>query len=150
MWLCVVICSATIEFFHQLGQLYFMWNGIRISDGGSLPLVDIGQRASNEDPGLALVCVTNDFNTQCCRGSDGGAVGDWFFPDNTMIPRGRDALPDSVFIRTASAQQVVLNRRLNTDMFGSYMCTVPGVNNTASISARITLSKLLIHKILQQ
>jgi hypothetical protein len=127
-----------------------MWNGTRISDGGSLPLVDVGERASSENPGLALVCVTDNFNTQCCRGSDGGSVGEWFFPDNTMIPRGRNALSDSIFIRTASAQQVLLNRRLNTDMFGSYTCTVPNESRNANINASITLSKLLMHVILQQ
>ena len=119
-----------------------MWNGNTLSNGDSLPILDVGSEETREIPATSLICVTTAVNSQCCRGSDGGAVGDWFYPNGTMVPRRRGAPGSSAFTRTGFAQQVRLNSRarIRPDIFGLYTCVVPDVNGT-SVSASINLSK---------
>ena len=101
-------------------------------------ITDIGTQAGTDpdQPGGTLVCVTTNINTACCRGSDGGAVGDWFFPNGTQVRRGNGAAP---FFRTGSAQQVRLNRMSNVMApVGAYECRVPDSNGVEQV-AIITL-----------
>ena len=56
--------------------------------GDSVPITDIGPQPGNRsDAGSTLVCVTTNVNTACCRGSDGGAIGEWYYPNGTRVPR---------------------------------------------------------------
>ena len=119
--------------------LYFMLNGVEYPPGSTVLIEDIGsfQGSDPSQPGSSLVCVTTNINTQCCRGSDGGNVGEWYYPDGTIVPRNRNP-GSSPFSRTASMEQVRLNRRF-ADVFaplGEYACRVPdssGVMQSAFI-----------------
>ena len=92
-------------------------------------------------PGAALVCHTDRVNTQCCRSVDGGNVGEWFFPNGTMVPRNGNNPGGFIFTRSGSNQQVRLNQRFQSDLkpVGEYECRVPdsrliGVEHTATIT----------------
>ena len=122
-----------------------MLRGTTYPPGGTVLIADIGTPGGTDPdrPGGTLVCVTTNVNSQCCRQSDGGNLGEWSFPDGTIVPRGRNP-GNSLFTRTGSTQQVRLNRLSPTAMgpLGEYECRVPdsnGVLQTASIT--VVLSK---------
>jgi hypothetical protein len=98
------------------------------------------------DPGTSLVCRTENVNTQCCRNSDGGNVGEWFFPDGSIVPRYR-ANPNANFSRSGFAQHVRLNRGNNgITPTGSYECRVPddsGNLQIAGLNITLALGKLI-------
>ena len=121
------------------GGLYFLLRGILYLPGSTVFITDIGTAGSNDldQPGGSLLCVTITVNTQCCRGSDGGALGDWFFPNGTQVRRGNGA---GLFFRTGSAQQVRLNRM--SDIMapvGAYECRVPDSNGVEQVAVMIIL-----------
>ena len=117
-----------------------MLDGTVYLPGDTVLITDIGifvQVQDNPvDPGSSLVCVTTNVNTACCRGSDGGNVGEWYLPDGTLLPRFNRA-PTADFARSGYTQQVRLNRRNNAmTPTGAFECRVPdgsGVEQTASI-----------------
>ncbi len=99
------------------------------------------------DPGPSLVCVTSNINTMCCRGRDhpgtGGPVGNWLFPDGTII-LGNNANPTGDITRSSNTQQIRLNRKRPDVMSptGVYTCEVTDGSNTAIIhKATITLGE---------
>ena len=108
-------------------------------------IADIGTYGggASDRAGGALVCVTSNVNTACCRTSDGGNVGVWYFPDGTIVPRG--GYPgDSAFTRTGSNQQVRLNRRFDTALepVGEYQCRVPdGVEQVTEVASIYIVGK---------
>ena len=108
--------------------------------GDTVLITDIGV-AEYTNPRSSLVCITTNVNTNCCRNSDGGNVGEWFFPDESMVPRNRDS-PSSDFTRSGFTHQVRLNRRNNAmTPLGTYTCVVPDMNNAAmNHTATITLA----------
>ena len=82
--------------------------------------------------GTALICRTDLVNTQCCRASDGGNVGEWYNPDGNVIPRGSSTI---TFFRTGSTRQVRLNRSPNVmPPVGRYECRVPGSNGMEQVA----------------
>ena len=116
------------------GGLYFELNGNRYPSGSTVLISDVGPSP--------LVCVTSDVNTQCCRGRDGGNVGEWQFPDGSMVPRLRGN-PNADFTRSGFTQQVLLNRK-DTDVGGPtglYTCMVPSECDGAIQTGNITLGK---------
>ena len=93
------------------------------------------------DAGSSLVCITTNVNTNCCRGKDGGNVGEWYFPNGNIVPRNRDS-PTGDFTRSGYTREVRLNRRNNAmTPLGTYTCVVPDMNNTMNHTATITLGK---------
>ncbi len=92
-----------------------------------------------------LVCVTSNVNTMCCRGRDhpgGGAVGNWIYPDGTIVLRN-NANPNGDITRSSHTQQIRLNRKRPDVMSptGVYTCEVPdGSNNTITHRVTITLT----------
>ena len=118
-------------------QLYFAWRGNRYEPGDSILITDVGLHHGNAGPGDSLVCVTTDVNTQCC--TDVGGVGEWFFPNGSIVPRNIDnPNRNSQTLRTGRANQVRLNfRTRQTSPTGEYTCVVPetggSVNQTAGI-----------------
>ena len=119
--------------------LYFMLDGTVYLPGDTVLITDIGifvQATDPVDPGISLVCVTTNVNTQCCRGSDGGNVGEWYLPGGTLLPRFGSA-PSAEFSRSGYTEQVRLNRRNNAmTPTGAFECRVPdgsGVDQSASI-----------------
>ena len=102
-----------------------MMNGETYPSGSRILISDIGRSSSTINPGSSLICMTSEVNSQCCRQSDGGNVGEWYFPDGSLVPRNRDN-PDGDFTRTGFTQQVRLNRRNEaTGPTGIYTCVVP-------------------------
>ncbi len=81
-----------------------------------------------------------------CRGSDnpnGGAVGNWLYPDGTIV-LGINANPNGDITRSFHTQQIRLNRKRTNVMFptGVYTCEVPDESNTTIIhTAAITLGE---------
>ena len=122
--------------------LYFSLNGVMHMPGGSVSITDIGSSARSGDPGNTLICMTSNVNTKCCRARDGGNVGEWYYPDGTIVPRNFGAPADDILTRTAFTQQVRLNRRANAvGPLGVYRCDVPADPSGANISASITLQR---------
>jgi hypothetical protein len=62
--------------------LYFTLDDTVYHPGDAVLITDIGvfvgvyPDVDPVDPGTSLVCRTEHVNTQCCRGSDGGRVGE--------------------------------------------------------------------------
>ena len=113
--------------------------------GDTVLITDIGIGVrGNPDPGSSLVCNTSNVNTHCCRGSNnpnGPALGEWYFPSGTIVPRLRDS-PDGDFIRTGWTLEIRLNRRNNaTTPLGTYTCVVPDMDNTMNHTVTITLGE---------
>ncbi len=115
--------------------MYLPGDSVLISDVGAFVL---GQ----SDPGSSLVCVTSNVNEQCCRGSDGGNVGEWYFPNGTIVPRHAAGLAETDFTRSGFLQEVRLNRfHTATTPNGDYECRVPDDGNSSIVHvASITLA----------
>ena len=118
--------------------LYFTLAGTMHLPGDTVLVTDIGGFASSSDPGRSLVCVTSNVNTQCCRGSDGGNVGEWHFPNGDIVVRNNNA----DFFRSAFTHQVRLNRGNNNTMgpTGAYECRVPDGVTGDVVTASIILT----------
>ena len=96
------------------------------------------------NPDSALVCVTSEVNSQCCRNRDGRNAGEWHYPDGSLVPRNRED-PMGDFGRSAYSQQVRLNRRNEAlGPSGSYTCIVPREDGCGDMmhTASITLGEL--------
>ena len=120
--------------------LYFMWNNAIYLPGASIPISGIGDQPNTRtDPGSTVVCVTTNVNTACCRGSDGGNVGEWFYPDGTMVPRPSGTVMN--FDRVGYTQHVRLARAVSTGTapLGMYRCDVPDPSTGATVSASIDI-----------
>ena len=126
--------------------LYFVFNKTVYLPGDTLRITDIGYTNHYyyySPVGSSLVCISSNVNTQCCRRSNGGNVGEWFFPNGSMVPRY--SFSDNYygdFIESGFTQQVRLNRRNNAVApFGVYTCRIPDGRNSSVIhSANILLS----------
>ncbi len=124
------------------GTVYLPGDIIPINDVGDSYLPGSGE--NQDDPGPSLVCNTSNVNTMCCRGSDhpgSGAVGNWFYPDGTIV-LGIAANFYGGITRSSHTQQIRLNRK-RTDVIsptGVYTCKVPDESNTSRThTAIITL-----------
>ena len=134
--------SCSTFFYLFLGsQLHFELNGRVYHHRDTIFITEIGAFTGTNvaEPALSLVCETSNVNRMCCRGSDGQNVGDWFFPNGTMVPRNRGNEND--FTRSGFTHQVRLNRRNNAlTPTGEYTCKVPDeIQSTLINSAIITL-----------
>jgi hypothetical protein len=111
--------------------------------GDTVLITDIGVfigggSPANADPGTSLVCRTELVNTQCCRGGDGGRVGEWFDPDGNQFPRNYYFFD---FSRSGYTHQVRLNRRNNAmSPTGVFECRVPPMGGGALVVASITIT----------
>ena len=106
-------CNTAGFGFNLKGELY--------SNNSIVNITDIGNGTN------ALYCFAN--RSDCCRGSDGGANGEWFFPDGSQVDgNGRVSTLD--FSRNRGPSAVLLNRRNNaTGPTGVYLCEVLDVRN---------------------
>ena len=89
----------------------------------ALDLTDIGV------DGSSLRCLTP--LTQCCRGDDnpnGGALGNWRFPDGSVVP---SRISGEDISRTRGASSILLHR-INNAMSptGVYACAIPDNSTT--------------------
>ena len=100
----------------QLSGMFYV-NNSNVAIGG----IGVGDNA--------LLCLTDA--TQCCRGSDNpsGTLGEWYFPDGTLVPDGQGA-SRSIF-RNRGPSVVRLNRRNNAQSpTGVYRCEIPDAIGT--------------------
>ena len=137
---CIQFCPAAPS-----TGLYFTLNGVVYQPNDTVLITDIGLSTlvgdDRSDAQSSLVCNTTNVNTNCCRGVDGGNVGEWFFPNGSMVPRNRDS-PNGNFTRSGFTHQVRLNRRNNAmTPLGTYTCVVPDMNNTMNHNATIILGE---------
>ena len=113
--------------------------GNRYEPGDSILITDIRLHDGDAGPGDSLVCVTTDVNTQCC--TDVGGVGEWFFPNGSMVIRNIDDPNfNTQILRTGRANQVRLNfRTRQTSPTGEYTCVVPEADGSVIHVAGIIL-----------
>ena len=129
-----------------------MLNGVVYLPGDSVLITDIGV-FNGFGAASSLVCHTSNVNTQCCRLSDGGRVGEWFFPNGSMVLRN-NSNQNLYFTRSGFTHQVRLNRRIENaprienastlELIGEYSCRVPDERNSTFIhiaSINLALSK---------
>ena len=128
-----------------ISGLYFLNNGVPYLPGDTIPLADIGKFQRDEEgraqPGQSLVCVTTNINLDCCRPVDGadGNIGDWLFPNGTVLFRISDVLNMANFSRSGFTRQVRLNRH-DPEAFspaGVYKCRVPDSNGDLQVASII-------------
>ena len=81
-----------------------------------MTLDEIGEESA------ALFCLTN--NTECCGSS---IVGDWFFPEGSMVPTGRFG---ANIYRDRGPSVVTLQYRNNAQTTGVFRCEVPDASGT--------------------
>ena len=114
--------------------LYFVFNKTVYLPGDTLRITDIGSAYRYNyivtDPQFSLVCIsTNVYN-----------VGEWLFPNGSMVPNGSNG--DFTSLRSSFTQQIFMNRQnyASVTPFGVYTCRVPDGRNSSVIhSAGISL-----------
>ncbi len=123
-----------------IAELYFSLSGTVYQPADSVLITDIGAFTAPTLEGAAssLVCHTENVNSMCCRGADGGRAGDWYFPNGTIVPRNSEG---GAITRSGFTQQVRLNRKTDTLMpTGDFSCRVPdGTNSTVIHSEDIAV-----------
>ena len=96
-------------------------------------ITDLGDNSTHG--GSPLVCKTID--TNCRRKADGSLVGQWYYPDGSIV------LSDSTVgcsVSNIFTTGVSLNRRSNAvGPLGVYTCVVPDEKSGANITASITI-----------
>ena len=134
-----VYSVPSIGLYFQLGNQIYL-------PGQTINRSDIGEQPSNRsDPGFTLVCVTTNVNTACCRRSDGGNVGEWYYPNGMIVNRHINS-PTGAFHRTGYQQQVRLAWIYGaTVLLGVYRCEVPDEQGNI-VSASIILSSKIFLK----
>ena len=128
-----------------------MLNGVILLPGDSVLISNIGPQPANRSyPGSTLVCVTTNVNTACCRNKENngmnnataGAVGEWLYPNGTLVSRPYYNLVD--FVRVGYTHQVRLARGESdsTPPLGVYTCQVPEPSSTGVLhNASIIISQ---------
>ena len=77
-----------VIYFLEAG-LYFMLNNAIYLPGEAVFISDIGPEPANHSNfGCTLACITSSVNPICCN--NGSVVGDWFYPNHTIVPHGKE------------------------------------------------------------
>ena len=113
------------SYHHNPTAVGFFLRGVLYPNNSVVSLTDIGEGYN------ALHCLTN--LTTCCRGADGGSVGEWFLPGQTS-PVVSVIAPNAgteSFTRNRGPSAVLLNHRTNAvGPTGLYTCQVPDGSGT--------------------
>ena len=132
-----------------------MYNGSVYYNKESLNIFLVGSQPTNRsDPGSTLVCVTANVNTACCRGADNnmmtnataGAVGEWYYPNGTTVPRGKNINSHLSFRRYGYENHLrlgVFNGSVSNPQ-GLYHCEVPNLKNKEMDEVYINLTSGMI------
>ncbi len=129
--------------------LYFTLSGSIYLHNETVFIEDIGPDvAERSDRGAALVCRTDNVNTECCRSSDSngnGPIGDWFYPNNSQVILNGQDTTDNTFVRIGFKTEVRLVKRGSpTGPLGLYRCEVPNSRNGDVIAAMCIIICLLM------
>ncbi len=128
--------------------LYFTLNGALYCPNETVFIEDIGSIvADRNERGAALVCHTDNVNTECCRSADNnhkGPIGDWFYPNNSKVTHNSQDTTDNTFVRIGFEREVrLVTRGSPTRPVGLYTCRVPDSRGeTVSASIFIVSSEL--------
>ena len=113
--------------------LYFILDNTVYLPGDSILITDVGEEQG------ALVCMTRNVNSKCCRETD-DHQGEWYFPNGTLVPSASNSDTKSNFTRTADTERILLNRRNDaTSPIGRYTCGVPDLGGEDIVIAEIFL-----------
>ena len=117
--------------------------------GQLVNITDIGEQPANRsDPGSTLVCVTTNVNMDCCRSrdlSDNAGIGDWYYPNGTMVISGSAGRGQN-FIRYRYRHQVRLaSEGVPEGPLGVYRCEITD-GSGRKIAANINLINVLSGK----
>ncbi len=133
---------STGLYFRLNDNIYLPGEAVLIDDIGSQPYV-------RSNSGSSLICVTENVNRFCCRSSDGGNLGDWYYPNGSAVYRPYYLSYD--FVRTGYTHQIRLARSAYysaMDVLGLYTCEVPdsaGRKVRASINIGNEGKKIQLH-----
>ena len=125
---------------HTSITVYLSLGSINITTNNTEDLItDIGEDVPG---GLPFLTCHTDL-TECCRNSDTGGRGEWYYPDGRMVPS--QATGES-FYRVRNAPQVVrLARRHDIYRYstytlsptGTYCCVIPTTGGEMTFCANI-------------
>ena len=103
------------------GTLGFYLNGVAHPNGSTVLRTDIGEGDA------ALQCTTD--STTCCTDDPSQTrAGEFYFPDNQMVP-----ILGSVtngYYRNRSSQSIHLNRQSGGTVTGQFRCEIPTADGT--------------------
>ena len=118
-----------------------MLGHITLLPGSSVLFSDIGHHPHDRaDPGSTLVCVTANVNRHCCRGADGENVGEWYYPDGSLVPRPFNTENPTLF-RVGYTHQLRLGTQGDpVGPFGMYTCEVPTSITGLKVNASIIIN----------
>ncbi len=110
--------------------LYFTLNGVIHCPNETVFIEDIGPLVANRsDRGAALICHTDNVNTECCRNADNnynGPIGDWFYPNNSQVTPNHQDTIYNILVRSVYKREVrLVTRGSPTGPLGLYRCEVP-------------------------
>ena len=104
--------------------VYLSLKGVVYPNNSIILITEIEQTDSTYN---GLQCITD--KRQCCR-SDPNRHGEWFFPDEEMVPTMVSA---TTFYRNRGDDGTVNLNRLNSDVMmptGRFCCVVPDATST--------------------
>ena len=115
---------------YEAGNFFFsaaVLRGTPYQNNSIVMLEDIGQ---NDD---ALLCITN--YTACCRPpyTGGLALGNWFFPNGTIVPSETHTSGEEWDFYRSRDQMMVHLHRKRGGVEGIYRCEIPGAMNVNQI-----------------
>ena len=122
---CYVVCISS---FPGAGDVWFSLNGTTYQNNSIVILENIGE--GDDD---ALLCITN--YTACCRPpyTGGLALGNWFFPNGTIVPSETHTSGEEWDFYRSRDQMMVHLHRKRGGVEGIYRCEIPGAMNVNQI-----------------
>ena len=102
--------------------LGFVLNGVNYPNGSTVLRTAIGEGEA------ALNCTTDRAN--CCRGSDGAAAGQFYFPNGDQVPTLGTDPSIRTYYRNRGTGFIRLNRRSVAMETGEFRCEIPDASGT--------------------
>ena len=102
--------------------LGFVLNGVNYPNGSTVLRTDIGE-------GDAALQCTTDSTTCCTRDNGETRAGEFYFPDDSVVPTSGSA-PSNSYYRSRSSRLIGLNRRPAATQTGQFRCEIPDASGT--------------------
>ena len=106
--------------------VYLSLNGITYGNNSIISISDIGKTDHNQNKGLQ--CITD--RKPCCNISNGHNLGEWMFPNESMVPIMDNA--KTLYRNRGDGDGTVNLNRLNSSIMsptGLFCCKVPDAND---------------------